>query len=223
MLIHIANVLGAAQLERVQHLLAEAPFQDGKLSAGAVALRVKHNQEVIGRAGQMDELNRIVMGNLVRHPAYKKAALPYRTALPFYVRYTQDMRYGDHIDDPIMGEGERYRADIAVTVFLNPSDAYDGGELIIQSSFGEQRIKYPAGDAVLYPASSRHQVSPVTSGERLVAVTWIQSLIRDPLKRELLYELGKARDKLLGKTPDAPEARQVDFVYVNLIRRWAEF
>jgi PKHD-type hydroxylase len=119
-------------------------------------------------------------------------------------------------------DGVKYRSDIALTVFLNPPDAYDGGELVIRSSAGEQVVKLAAGDAVLYPAGSIHHVSPVTRGERLVAVTWVQSLVRDAARRELLYGLNAAREKLLRDVPDAVEAAQVNAAYMNLIRMWSD-
>jgi PKHD-type hydroxylase len=163
------------------------------------------------------------MGSLVRHPEYRAGALPLKVATPFYARYTPGMTYGDHVDDPIMGTGNAlYRTDIAITIFLNEPEDYDGGELTIRTPFGDQTVKLPAGDAVLYPASSLHQVAPVTRGERLVAVTWVQSLVRDPARRELLYGLNQAREKLLRTSPDAPETAQVNTAYVNLLRMWSD-
>jgi PKHD-type hydroxylase len=118
--------------------------------------------------------------------------------------------------------GGRYRSDIAITIFLSDPEAYAGGELVIRTAFGPQEVKLPAGDAIMYPASSLHRVAEVMRGERLVAVTWVQSMVRDPMRRELLYELGLAREKLLRTRPDAEETAQVDHAYVNLVRMWAE-
>ena len=132
------------------------------------------------------------------------------------------MHYGNHIDDPIMGEGQRYRSDIAITIFLSDPAAYEGGELAIRSSFGTQSVKLPAGDAVMYPASSVHEVRPVTSGERLVAVTWVQSLVRDARQRELLFELHQARERMLRESPESEVTRRLEVVYANLVRMWAE-
>ena len=222
MLVRIPSVISRAQLKRVQNLLSRVRFIDGKLSAGMAAQRVKNNEEVAADQPQLNELNTIVMGSLVRHPTYKNAALPYRVATPFYARYTRGMAYGDHVDDPVMGAVDRYRSDISVTVFLNEPQCYEGGELVIRSTFGDQTIKYAGGDAVMYPSSSRHHINAVTHGERLVAVTWVQSLIRDATRREILYELNRAREKMLVRTPDAAETKHVDTAYVNLIRLWAE-
>ena len=223
MMLRLPSVLDPNQLDTVRTLLADAKFVDGKLSAGAAAQRVKRNQELDKGASQMDILNNIVMNSLVQHPVYRAGALPLRVAAPYYARYTPGMAYGDHLDDPIMGaDGVLYRSDIAITIFLNAPDKYDGGELVIRTAFGDNAAKLSAGDAVMYPASSRHHVNPVTRGERLVAVTWVQSLVRDPARRELLYELHQAREKLLRISPEAEETAQVNTAYMNLIRMWGD-
>jgi PKHD-type hydroxylase len=222
MLLRIPSVLSGRDLEAVRELLAHAEFVDGKLSAGMAAQRVKRNEEVARDAEAIQTLNNIVMGNLVRHPTYLSGALPHRVAVPYYARYRPGMAYGEHVDDPVMGPGPRYRSDVAITVFLSDPESYQGGELIIRTSFGDREVKYPAGDAVMYPASSLHRVAEVSRGERLVAVTWVQSLVRDPVKRELLYELGLARDRLLSLSPDTEETAKVGNVYANLVRMWAE-
>lgn len=222
MFLRIPGVLKNDELALARSWLADARFVDGRFSAGAAAKRVKNNQE-LDNTQELDRLNELVMGNLTRHPAYRSAALPLHVASPFYARYQPGMAYGNHLDDPIMGaDGVRYRSDIAITIFLNAPEDYGGGELVIHSTFGNQSIKLPAGDAVLYPAGSIHQVSPVTRGERMVAVTWVQSLVRDPERRELLYGLNLAREKLLHGAPDALETAQVDAAYMNLIRMWSD-
>jgi PKHD-type hydroxylase len=223
MMLRLPSVLESNQLDTVRQLLADAKFVDGKLSAGSAAQRVKHNLELDKRAKQVDILNNLVMGALVQHPVYRAGALPLRVAAPYYARYKPGMSYGNHLDDPIMGaDGQLYRSDIALTVFLNGPDQYDGGELIIRTAFGDNAVKLAAGDAVMYPSSSRHHVNQVTRGERLVAVTWVQSLVRDPARRELLYELHLAREKLLKISPEAEETAQVNTAYMNLIRMWGD-
>ena len=223
MLLHLKNVLTRDQLEGARALLREVKFQDGKASAGLAAARVKNNQEADRKAAVISKIDNLVMGALVRHPDYKAGALPLKVATPFYARYVPGMRYGDHVDDPIMGgEDGLYRTDVAITVFLNEPAEYDGGELTVNTAFGEQKIKLPAGDAVMYPASSLHRVAEVTRGERLVAVTWVQSLVRDPARRELLYTLNQARESLLRVSPESAEAAQVNTAYVNLFRMWSE-
>jgi PKHD-type hydroxylase len=223
MLLHLKNVLTGDQLEGVRTLLASVDFKDGKTSAGMAAARVKQNLEANRDASPITQIDNLVMGALVHHPEYRAGALPLKVATPFYARYTPGMHYGEHVDDPVMGKIDGlYRADVAVTIFLNEPKGYDGGELMVQSASGEQRVKLPAGDAVLYPASSLHRVTEVTHGERLVAVTWVQSLVRDPARRELLYHLNQARESLLKQSPEAPEATQVNRAYVNLVRMWSE-
>jgi len=223
MLLLVPGVLKADELALARAWLAGAHFVDGRLSAGAAARRVKHNQELEGGAPGLERLNRLVMGNLVRHPVYRAGALPLHAASPLYARYRTGMAYGDHLDDPIMGtDGVTYRSDVAVTVFLNAPEEYDGGELVIRTAAGEQAVKSAAGDAVLYPAGSIHHVNPVTRGERLVAVTWVQSLVRDAARRELLYGLNAAREKLLQSAPGAEETAQVNAAYLNLIRMWSD-
>jgi len=203
--------------------MARARFVDGKVSTGAAARRVKHNLEAERGAAEFERLDEMVMGNLARHPVYRGGALPLHAATPLYTRYQMGMEYGDHLDDPIMGAGGvMYRSDVAVTVFLSAPEEYDGGELVIRGAAGEQMVKFPAGDAVLYPAGTIHHVNPVRRGERLVAVTWVQSVVRDPVRRELLYGLNLAREKLLANAPDAEETAQVNAAYSNLIRMWSD-
>ena len=223
MLLTLSGVLKGDELALVRAWLAAARFVDGRLSAGTAARRVKNNQELGGGEADLERLNRVVMGNLVRHPAYRAGALPLHAASPLYARYRPGMAYGDHMDDPIMGaDGVKYRADIAVTIFLSAPQEYDGGELVIRTHAGDQTVKSPAGDAVLYPAGSIHRVGPITHGERLVAVTWVQSLVRDAGRRELLYRLNAAREKLLQSAPEATETVQVNATYLNLIRMWSD-
>ena len=222
MLARLPAVLSDPELREVGELLVGAPFVDGKLSAGKLARAVKNNLEVARDASVLEALNRIVMNALVVHPVYQSAALPRHVASPFYVRYTPGMSYGDHVDDPLMGAGPAYRSDIAITLFLSSPDDYQGGELTIQTALGEQSVKLPAGDAILYPASRVHRVNPITSGKRVVAVTWVQSRVREADRRELLYEIGLARDALMRGAPDAEETRRIDRAYVNLMRMWAE-
>jgi PKHD-type hydroxylase len=223
MLLTVPAVLKADEVALARSWLADAPFADGRLSAGTAARRVKNNQELAGGAAELDRLNRLVMENLTRHPVYRAGALPLHAASPLYARYRPGMTYGDHLDDPIMGtDGVLYRSDVAVTIFLSAPQEYDGGELVIRSAAGEQKVKGAAGDAVLYPASTIHRVSPVTRGERLVAITWVQSLVRDAARRELLYGLNLAREKLLQSAPEAEETAQVNAADLNLIRMWSD-
>jgi PKHD-type hydroxylase len=223
MLITIPDVLNNEELAVVHDYIAQAKFVDGKLSAGSEAIDVKNNLEMQLSDQHMAQLNNLVMGKLVQHPVYLSAAMPAKIALPFYAKYSKSMQYGKHIDDPIMGPaGQRYRTDLSITVFLNPPDAYEGGELVVQTDFGEQRVKLDAGNAIMYPSGSTHRVAEVTRGERIVAVTWVQSMVRDPAQRELLYRLSRARELLLAKSKGEEETELVSNTYINLVRMWSD-
>ncbi|MCB1874987.1 MAG: Fe2+-dependent dioxygenase [Chromatiales bacterium] len=223
MLLEIHGVLNAQELARVHELLDGAAFVNGVLSAGKAARRVKQNLELDRDSAVLNDLNQIVMNRLLQRGEYQKAALPFRVATPFYARYVPGMTYGDHVDDPVMGPvGGQYRCDVATTVFLNGPDDYEGGELVVRTPYGEHRVKLAAGDAVVYPASSLHQVAPVSRGQRIVAVTWAQSMVRDPARRELLFELDLARESLLDKQPDDADTARINHVYNNLVRMWSE-
>jgi PKHD-type hydroxylase len=223
MLVTIKQLLNAGQLQNVRASLGGATFVDGKLSAGRAARNVKNNEELAANAQLLELLNNTVMGCLVKNPTYQAAAMPLRVASPFYARYTPGKSYGDHVDDPVMGTaGHLYRSDISTTVFLNDPGDYDGGELVINTAFGQHEVKLAAGDAVLYPSSTLHHVAEVTRGERLVAVTWAQSMIRDPSQRELLYTLYQAKESLLASDPNGLLTNQVNTAYVNLVRMWCD-
>lgn len=223
MLLEIPDVLDAQKLANIHAMLDKVEFVDGKFSAGKFAAPVKNNLEMKQGSQQAEYLDHLLMGSLAEHPLFRSGALPYRVAQPVFARYTPGMRYGDHVDDPIMGSGPaKFRTDVSITVFLNEPEAYDGGELIINTTFGEKAVKLPAGAAVLYPSGSVHRVTEVTRGERLAGVVWLQSLVRDPGRRELLFDLDQARSRLRENQPDNETTRQVDRSYVNLLRMWSE-
>jgi len=222
MLLEIPNVLSTQEINAVNQALNNAPFIDGKLSAGSAAQRVKNNEEVDVRSQDVQQLNNLVMTRLVEHPVYRAAAMPMKVAAPYYARYATGMSYGDHVDDPIMHADTPYRSDISITIFLNDKTEYEGGELVINTQYGEHAVKLNAGDAVMYPSSSVHHVNEVTSGTRLVAVTWLQSLVREPAKRELLYDMYQVKEQLLQSAPDDENTKRLDRSYVNLVRMWGD-
>ncbi len=223
MLLTIPELLNSAQLTKIHEILAGAAFVDGKFTAGFAAARVKQNEEMQPEPERMRRLIRIIMTSLGQHPTFRFSVLPHRVADPIFARYQPGMAYGNHVDDPIMGSnGPRFRSDVSMTIFLNQPEHYDGGELVIRTVFGEHQIKLPAGDAVIYPSSSLHRVSAVRRGERLVALTWIQSYVRDPAQRELLHELNQAREYLLKEAPDQEATSYVDRSYANLLRMWGD-
>ncbi len=222
MLIEIAHVLAPHDLEAVRGQLAQARFADGRDSAGSLARAVKANAEAVPGQPCLEPAAQLLMGNLTRHPRFRNAALPRHLASPGFARYRRGDGYGPHTDDPLMGGTNPYRADIAVTVFLSDPADYQGGELVVQTEFGEHPVKLAAGHAVVYPASSTHRVETVTGGERLVALTWVQSLVREPQRRAILFELAAVRDRLLRARDVDGEGRRLDAVYANLVRMWAE-
>ena len=222
MLIEIPELLNGAQLEKINELLEKARFQDGRLTAGMAASKVKKNEELAVEPELLQRLYRVVMASVGHSAVFRSAVLPAKVADFIFARYQPGMRYGDHVDDPIMGQGPKFRTDVSMTIFLNPPERYEGGELVIRTAFGDQAVKLPAGHAVVYPSASVHRVAEVTRGERLVALTWIQSFVRDAARRELLFELDQSREHLLRTDPESDVTKNVDRSYVNLLRMWAE-
>ncbi len=220
MVVTIPDLLTGKQIEAVCSVLRQGRFDDGRLSAGRDAGPHKNNLELAADADRFDALNSVVMTALVQHPLYLQAAIPARISTPIYARYLPGMEYGGHIDDPIMGPpGASYRSDISITVFLNSPDEYEGGELRIDSSQGDTEYKLSAGSALLYPSTHYHAVRPVSAGERLVAVAWVQSHVRHVEQREILMQLDQSRNAL---TSDSPAYRKLNLCYANLLRMWAD-
>lgn len=217
----IPELLNSAQLAKMRELIDGARFVDGKLTAGMAARRVKQNLELEQDAQLLQRLYRILMASVGQNARFRSGALPNRVADFIFARYQPGMQYGDHVDDPIMGGG-KFRSDVSMTVFLNEPDEYEGGELVVHTSFGDRKVKLAAGSAVVYPSSSVHRVAEVTKGERLVALTWIQSFVRHPEQRELLFELDQAREHLLRSEPDSEHTKAIDRSYANLLRMWSD-
>jgi PKHD-type hydroxylase len=223
MLVEIEGLLQPAQMNKIDEILAKATFVDGKLTAGKAARRVKNNEELKGEPHQMELLIRILTSAMAHNATFRSAVLPYRMADPIFARYQPGMTYGDHVDDPLMGlSGQRFRSDVSMSIFLREPETYDGGELVVRTTFGEKQVKLKAGSAVVYPSSSLHHVAEVSRGERLVALAWIQSYVRDPARRELLYELDSAREHLLESAPKGETTGLVDKSYANLLRMWSD-
>ncbi|MDN5862251.1 MAG: Fe2+-dependent dioxygenase [Salinisphaera sp.] len=222
MLAGLTGLLGAAELAQIRGLLDKATYVQGKTTAGYRAGRVKANLQLRKDAPETNELGRLVIEALQRSKSFNELALPYKVARPLFSRYLPGMEYGFHVDSAVMKKPEPLRTDISVTVFLNDPADYQGGELVIQNPYGEQRAKLNAGDAVLYPTSALHRVAPVTEGQRLVAVTWLQSYIRDPARREILADLNRITRALHHHAPDDVGADLAGKVHSNLYRMWCE-
>lgn len=222
MAIVIPNLLTAAELERIRARLATAAFVDGGATAGPQARLVKRNEQVPRGDPVERELAPLVTAALERSATFMAAALPRRLTTPLFSRYTPGMEYGSHVDNAVMSLPERIRTDLSVTVFLAPLDEYDGGELIIEGGSASQRVRLPAGGAVVYPSTSVHHVAPVTRGARIAAVLWVQSLVRDAGQRQILLDMARASQAIRQRDPAAAELMLVDASYHNLMRMWAE-
>lgn len=223
MLITIPDLLDSNTLSEIDSLLGGAEFVDGKLSAGRDAERVKNNEELKDDAAQTARLNQLVMGALYQHPTFQAAAMPLKLASAFFARYRKGQSYGQHVDDAVMGmSGGQYRTDVSITVFLSSPDDYQGGELVIDTEAGEQSLKLPIGHAVVYPSGSLHRVNEVTGGKRLVAVSWCQSMVKEPQQRALLYDLYTVKETLQNVSPDAEVTARANRAYINLFRQWAD-
>jgi PKHD-type hydroxylase len=225
MLVHVPQVLNADQVVAARQALEQAEWVDGRVTAGPQSARVKHNLQLPENHPLAEELGDVILTALQRHPLFIAAALPLRVFPPLFNRYEGGGSFGSHVDNAVRqvtGTGHRIRTDLSATLFLNPPDSYDGGELLIEDTYGVHVVKLDAGHLVLYPSTSLHSVRPVTRGARLAAFFWIQSMVRDDGQRTLLLDLDTAIQRLNQDVPDHPSAVQLTGVYHNLLRRWAE-
>jgi PKHD-type hydroxylase len=226
MLLQIPQLLNAEELAQVQTLLAAADWVDGRVTAGLQAATVKNNQQLPEKAVQMAMLRKIVLTALNRNPLFFSAALPLKILPPFFNRYAGETNaYGFHVDNAMrmMPDGSGYvRADVSATLFLSEPDEYEGGELVIDDTFGTHGLKLPAGSIVVYPSSSVHQVTPVTRGQRVACFMFIQSMVRDPVKRRLLYDMDMSLVDLRASVGEIAPVVQLTGTYHNLLRSWTE-
>ncbi|MGB3392322.1 MAG: Fe2+-dependent dioxygenase [Stenotrophomonas sp.] len=224
MLLHIPNILGAEEIARFRNALDHADWTDGRETVGAQGAQVKRNEQLADSSPLRAELGRAVLAALKRNPLFFSAALPLKYLPPRFNRYTGGGTYGFHVDGAVMNlaQGAQLRSDVSCTLFLNDPDEYDGGELVISDTYGEHEVKLPAGDLIVYPSSSLHQVTPVTRGARLASFFWVQSMIRDDARRRMLFEMDAAIETLRGGNADAGAVLQLTGTYHNLLRQWAE-
>lgn len=230
MLQHIKQVLTPVEVRYAQDLLVDAPWSDGRASAGTQAALVKNNTQLPHECEVARTLRELVLKALDRNPMFFAASLPKKLFTPRFNRYGQSvnaepMFYGPHVDNAIRfapDTGQRVRTDISVTLFLSDPDSYEGGELVVHDSTGEQRIKLAAGDMVLYPSTSVHQVTPVTGGARLACFFWIESMVRSDEQRSLLIDLDNTIQALRAKHGETAEAVALTGTYHNLLRQWAD-
>jgi PKHD-type hydroxylase len=225
MLIRIPNVLTPAQHAACREELLRADWIDGAKTAGSLTKSVKHNMQVPPAHPAARRLGEMILESLSKNALFMRAALPLRVVPPNFNRYAPGQSYGDHVDATVQhvwGSPDRVRTDLSATLFLTPPEDYDGGELTLRDELGERAIKLPAGDLVLYPATSVHHVTPVTRGVRLAAFFWIQSMVRDDGERDLLFDLGTALNQFEKALPEHPAVVQLTGVYFNLFRRWTD-
>ena len=226
MLIAVPDLLSAGELARVRELLDGASWVDGNATSGPQSALAKRNEQLAEGSPAAREAGAVVLDALGRSPLFVAAALPLKVFPPLFNRYAGGQRFGTHVDNAIRiqrGTDFRLRSDLSATLFLTDPDDYDGGELVVEEQFGEQRVKLPAGHLVLYPASSLHHVTPVMRGRRVASFFWIQSMVRDDGERRLLFELDQAvQDVAARGGHDDPAAIRLTGVYHNLLRRWSE-
>lgn len=225
MLVTIPNVLTAGQLGRCREQLAAASWVDGRITAGYQGAQVKHNRQLAEDSPVAQALGDMILGALERHPLFISATLPARVYPPLFNYYEEGQHFGEHIDNAVRllpGSGLKIRTDISATLFLSDPSEYDGGELLIEDTYGAHAVKLPAGDLVIYPASSLHRVTPVARGVRLASFFWIQSMIRDDGQRTLLFDLDTAIQRLHVGNADEAALVRLTGCYHNLLRMWGE-
>ena len=227
MLIHVPAVLTPEEVRHCRTVLENSPWVDGRVTAGEQAALAKYNLQIPVDSDEARDLGQLILEALARNPTYNSAALPLRVLPPMFNRYDVGMTFGAHVDNAIRtvpgSGGMRMRADVSTTIFLTDPEEYEGGELVIEDTYGAQAVKLPAGDMVVYPASSLHRVEPITRGSRWGSFFWAQSMVRDAGDRSMLYDLDVAiieTRRQLGD--DNPAVLGLVNHYHNLLRRWVE-
>ena len=225
MLIPIPDVLNSTQVAQARLLLDQTDWIDGRVTAGPQSHRVKDNMQLPEDSPAARQLGDMILGALGQNALFITAALPLRVFPPLFNRYQSGQSFGTHVDNAIRqvgNTGHRIRTDLSATLFLSSPEDYDGGELIVEDTYGTHSVKLPAGQMILYPSTSLHHVRPVSRGARIASFFWIQSMVRDDGERTLLFDLDLAIQRLNRENPDNPVAVQLTGVYHNLLRRWAD-
>jgi PKHD-type hydroxylase len=225
MLLAIPDVLNAGQVAQARQILDAAQWVDGKVTAGHQSARTKDNQQLPEGSPAAQQLGEMILNALGQNALFISAALPLRVFPPLFNRYLGGQSFGTHVDNAIRqvpGSGHRIRTDLSATLFISGPEEYDGGELIVEDTYGTHSVKLPAGQMILYPSTSLHHVKPVTRGARVCSFFWIQSMIRDDGERTMLFDLDLAIQRIGRDMPEHPSAVQLTGVYHNLLRRWAD-
>ena len=227
MMVHVPNLLSGEQVAHIRGVLSGTDWVDGKVTAGSQSAGTKHNLQVPENAPAARALGDMILTALGQNERFNSAALALRVFPPLFNRYDQGMNFGAHIDNAIRfvkgaSQPIRVRTDMSATLFLTDPDDYDGGELVIEDTFGSHQVKLPAGDLVVYSATSRHHVTPVTRGSRWSSFFWIQSMVQDEAARTMLFELDTAVQGLRKQIGDTEQVVALTGLYHNLVRRWAQ-
>jgi PKHD-type hydroxylase len=225
MMLHIPNVLTPEQVARCRDVMAKADWVDGTVTAGHQSRKVKYNLQLPEESQTARELGDMVLQAIHRSPLFMSAVLPKQVFPPLFNRYDAGMVFGSHVDNAIRSHSTmpvRIRTDVSATLFISGPDDYDGGELTVEDTYGAHSVKLPAGDMVIYPGTSLHNVTPITRGSRIASFFWIQSLVRDVSRRALLFDLDMAIIQLTQDHPEHPSLVNLTAVYHNLLRQWSE-
>ena len=222
MILSFENVVGDEEHEKLLAIAARATFVDGRETAGGRLNATKRNEQVARSAPEMTEVTQLLLGALKRSEAFRTATYPQQLHSVLVSRYRPGMEYGWHVDEAVMGDAVPWRSDLSLTLFLNAPADYDGGELSLESGSGQMQVKLPARGMVCYPTGQLHCVKPVTRGERLAVVGWIQSLVRDEGAREALWDLAQARELVFASEGKSRAFDLVNKAHANLLRRWAQ-
>jgi PKHD-type hydroxylase len=225
MLLRVPQVLNAAELTQLQKLLAQAAWVDGKVTAGTQSAQVKRNMQLAETDSDAEAARQLVLTALGRNALFFSAALPKKIYPPLFNQYRVGMDFGAHIDNAVRTHamsGMHVRTDISCTLFVADPDSYDGGELVVEDTYGQQMVKLLAGDMLLYPGTSLHHVRPVTRGVRLASFFWVQSMIRDDTQRTLLFDMDTAIVTLRQQLGDTAPVIRLTGNYHNLVRMWAD-
>ncbi len=225
MLLEIPSVLTAEQAAHCRQMLEQAEWVDGRVTAGHQSAMAKSNMQLPEDHQTARQLGDMIIAALERNALFMAAALPLKVFPPLFNRYREEESFGTHIDNAIRqvtGTPHRVRTDISATLFFSPPEEYDGGELLVEDTYGVHTVKLPAGHLILYPASSLHHVRPVTRGARLASFFWVQSMVRDDAKRTMLFDLDLAVQRISQDMPGHPSLVQLTGLYHNLLRLWAD-
>ena len=225
MLLQVPDVLTPEQVAQCRQTLEQAEWIDGRVTAGYQSARTKDNLQLPEDHPAARQLGELILAALQNNALFMAAALPLKVFPPLFNRYQGGQSFGTHVDNAVRqvtGTPHRVRTDLSATLFFTDPDEYDGGELLVEDTYGTHNVKLPAGNLILYPSTSLHHVRPVTGGARIASFFWIQSMVRDDGQRTLLFDLDMAIQRITQDVPDHPSAVQLTGVYHNLLRRWAD-